>query len=247
MLVAVDFENPQQIIEHDSLENVNSQIGFAILDTRDLFTSSIENISTYNFATGNSKYCERAFRQFLFGESINEGKKSMLKKIQRIIPESRNITLVGHDITWDLRALSSLNSGFQKCRFLDTQRIAGQILPLTDQSKRYSLHHLLTRFDCPFDKLHCAGNDANFTLRLLLLLAIHSVKNERLSTCQEEIVTKLQNIASAPLPPPKLCPHDIASAQKQKRDELKRQARVQEQERIKRVRAEKAKEKGRRR
>lgn len=34
-----------------------------------------------------------------------------------------------------------------------------------------SLGDLLGALSCPFDQLHCAGNDANFTLRDLLSLA----------------------------------------------------------------------------
>ncbi|KAK6535011.1 hypothetical protein TWF281_006309 [Arthrobotrys megalospora] len=243
VLVAVDFENAPQIIQDVSLKNVNSQIGFAILDTKDLSTSSIADISTYSFATGTSNYCQKVSRRFIFGESINEEKKYILEKIQAIIPDSRSVILIGHDIIWDLRALSHLNPRFQKYRYLDTQHIASQVLPLKDQNKNYALHRLLTYFNCPFYKLHCAGNDANFTLRLLLLLATFSVQNETLSTYQKEIVAKLHNISYALLPPPKLCPHDIALARKQRRVERKRQARFQDPDTIERVRAERARKK----
>ncbi|KAK6360131.1 hypothetical protein TWF730_006284 [Orbilia blumenaviensis] len=238
VLVALDSENPLQIIKSDSLETVNSQIGFAILDTKDLLadaTSSASTISTYNFVTGTSKYHNKVSRRFLFGKSSKaEDEPTLAKKIKYIIPGSRNIVLIGHDINADLRALIHIDPRYKRYETLDTQEIASQILPLinNDKGQKYSLHRLLTHFKCPFYNLHCAGNDANFTLRLLLLLAVSSVKdgvlsgseqNEgSLSTSRKELVKKLKEVARAPVPLPKHCPLSIHLVRKKKRDERRR-------------------------
>lgn len=63
-----------------------------------------------------------------------------------------------------------------------------------------SLRHLLNHFTCPFTRLHCVGNDANFTLRILLALAACPLKNEPLDSHQEELVKKLKTISYAPYP-----------------------------------------------
>ncbi|KAK6521591.1 hypothetical protein TWF506_001803 [Arthrobotrys conoides] len=249
VFVAIDCENASEFMKCNSLENANSQIGLAILDTRDLPgpDSSIVNISTYNFATGTSKYGKRVSTRFLFGKSYNlcTQKEQLAEQIKNIIPESRNIILVGHAIRQDLMALSSLDAGFLEYRFFDTQTIARSVLPVINKNMKAneSLHNLLKYFNCPFDRLHCAGNDANFTLRLLLLLAIYPLKKVTLQPDQEEIVKNLKNIAYNPLPAPKPYPHDIALARKQGRRQRKLRARFQDSDTIARVRAERARKK----
>jgi DNA polymerase III epsilon subunit-like protein len=50
---------------------------------------------------------------------------------------------------------------------LDTSQIAKEIW----NGRVGSLDRLLGVLGCPHNRLHCAGNDANFTLKALLLLA----------------------------------------------------------------------------
>ncbi|KAK6345194.1 hypothetical protein TWF718_007120 [Orbilia javanica] len=201
IIVAIDVENAPRITKDDSPETVNAQIGFAILDTKDLSNSTAPaDIKTYNFVMGNLEYYRRVSPDLLFGESFNLTKKEITQKIIDLIPKSRNIVLVGHDIKADLRA-------------------------------GHALHRLLTLFGIPFRNLHCAGNDANFTLRLLLLLAIHPLENKCLSACQEEMLTKLRQISHAPLP--RLNPHssnltvDLRWQARRERRKRKVQARLQ--------------------
>jgi DNA polymerase III epsilon subunit-like protein len=101
----------------------------------------------------------------------------MLRNIESLIPKSRHVVLVGHDIRNDLHAMRSLNFDFPASiiSILDTSRITRE-LDVTVSS----LTDLLEVFQCPFDKLHCAGNDAHFTLRALLLLAI---KHDTIFVC----------------------------------------------------------------
>ncbi|KAF3318018.1 hypothetical protein TWF173_008757 [Orbilia oligospora] len=207
LLIAIDCENGFEFTKQDSFEKVNSQLGLAILDPKDLAksTSSKVNISTYNFATGTPNYRKRVSTRFIFGESYNlcTQKKDLAEKINNIIPDSRNVILIGHGGRQDLKAFSSLNAKFLKYPFVDTQIIARNVLPAIDENRKAneSLRNLLTYFNCPFDRLH----------------------------------------SYAPLPALKPYPHYVAFVRKQRRRQLKLQARFQDADTIARVRAERAK------
>jgi hypothetical protein len=87
---------------------------------------------------------------------------------------ARPIIVVGHDIRNDLRSLS--NVGFditQVARvvsFLDTQKIARDLI-WEDRGYNISLKDLCTLFGIEAKKLHNCGNDAAYTLLVLLSLA----------------------------------------------------------------------------
>jgi hypothetical protein len=57
--------------------------------------------------------------------------------------------------------------------------VAQYSLQLTHKA---SLRELLTVLKCPFQHMHIAGNDANFTLRALLML---SIKDLDAAECSE--------------------------------------------------------------
>ncbi|KAF3183300.1 hypothetical protein TWF788_005690 [Orbilia oligospora] len=230
LLITIDCENGFEFTKQDhALAKVNSQLGLAILDPKDLSNST--SVST----------------RFIFGESYNlfTRKKDLAEKIDSIIPDSRNVILIGHGRRQDLKAFSSLNAKFLQYPFFDTQIIARNVLPVIDENKKTneSLRDLLTCFNCPFDRLHCAGNDANFTLRLLLLLVVYSLKDVPPPYIQEfkGKVKIIKDIAYAAVPALKPYPHDVAFVRKQRRRQLKLQARFQGPDTIARVRAERAK------
>ncbi|KAK6496756.1 hypothetical protein TWF481_001744 [Arthrobotrys musiformis] len=265
VFITIDFENGDRIISNESLETINSQIGVAVLNTKEFFSSSLESddgydsdndIRSYNFSTGTEQSRYKASRRFLFGTSVSvnkENKYEILKyRMQLMIQsETKNIFLVGHDLTSDLRAFLNLYPGFEKkyprYKILDTQRIAGDILPrlypgLSQSNKNYSLRRVLTFFNCPFKQLHCAGNDANYTLRILLLLAVYyTLKNGSVVTDeQEEIVKKLKKAAYAPLPVSETPFHVAAVDWRQRRSEKKMPTCLQQQNpgRVEKVRTE---------
>ena len=193
VLVAIDFENINHI-QGDLTLNSESQVGLAILDTRNLTCDRSENlIATYNFASGSSSYQTRASKRFLFGESVALRQDSMLENIQSLIPQDRNVILIGHDIKHDLQALRALKFNFRTVtNILDTLSISIEVNP----NAPTSLRQLLIRVGCPFTKLHCGGNDANFTLRALLLLAATSCVE------QDEFRERLDIIKDAALKAP---------------------------------------------
>jgi hypothetical protein len=190
MFIAIDFENIANIQE-DLSQNVNSEVGVAVLDAEDFYSvSSAELISTYNFASRCSDYQERARKRFLFGESVAITQNDILKSIESLIPRDRQVVFVGHDIRNDLRALDMLDFDFSKFNIttLDTQAM----------SHGSPTHRrLLLTLGCPFTKLHCGGNDANFTLKALLLLAVRDCVTQ---PGIERRLADMKRVALSPLP-----------------------------------------------
>lgn len=74
---------------------------------------------------------------------------------------------MGHDIKNDLQVLQLLDFNLHTSigGILDVGRIASKILP----NNPITLSSILSELRCPFQNLHTAGNDAYFTLRVLLL------------------------------------------------------------------------------
>jgi hypothetical protein len=113
VIVAIDFENIGNL-KGDVSMNLDNQVGLAILHTRYLFTNidslrPHSTIRTRNFSTGSSSSCLKASRKFLFGSLAPLPKKDMVKHITPLIPKSRHLILVGHDVRNELRALRLLN------------------------------------------------------------------------------------------------------------------------------------------
>ena len=97
---------------------------------------------------------------------------------------------MGHDIRHDLRALDLLNFDFSKFNIttLDTQSISHE---------SPTLRRLLLTLGCPFTKLHCGGNDANFILKALSLLAVRNCITQ--SGIERRLAIMKENVLS-PLP-----------------------------------------------
>jgi hypothetical protein len=240
VFIAIDFENIENLKEDVSM-NLDSQVGLAILDTKKLDSLPLHRaILVHNFSTGSSPYCAKASRKFLFGKSLTISRKSMLGHIESLIPESRQVVLVGHDIRNDLHALRLLNFKFPTSiiGILDTSRIARE-LDVTASS----LADLLEVFQCPFDRLHCAGNDAYFTLRVLLLLAIksHGKDNDEDNARHTSRLTILKDITNISIPH-RTDPHAKAAKKKIKRLQKtrKHQSRSWNAEMQEKIRAERA-------
>ncbi len=119
----------------------------------------------------------------------------MPEHIGSLIPKFRRVVLVGHDIRNDLHALYLINFKFpiSIVGILDTFRIARELNVTAS-----SLNDLLQVFQCPYNDRHCGGNDAHFTLRVLLLLAIKSCTNDGIQ-CSSRL-TILEDIAYSSIP-----------------------------------------------
>jgi hypothetical protein len=171
VFVAIDFERPQFIINHFQHGRLDTQVGLAILDTRNL--SSTSKITTFNFITGEDAYFDESAPLYRWGTAEKIPVTSILSKINDClrIYQNRSIILVGHGASSDLAALKALGFDFQEnlvIAKLDTYQLARDL-----QMGQLTLKNLLMELECPCDlKFHNAGNDANFTLRALLLLLL---------------------------------------------------------------------------
>jgi len=242
IFVSIDFENASSIKE--SARNFQGQLGVAILDTGDLVPSSSGSIiTTYNFVTGPSSYCTSATRKFLFGKTIMISQQDMITRLESIIARTKDIILVGHDFRHDLQVLRHLNFDIQTSvlGILDTMRIASEVIPTCSGT----LRDILRELQCPFDKLHSAGNDAHFTLRALLLLAVKSYADKTLRHEDQQRLESIRAVAQFHLPQQPES-HDRGRKKKMKRFQRSRkhQAKLWDIDTQERIRAERAARRG---
>ncbi|KAH8820755.1 hypothetical protein F5884DRAFT_850001 [Xylogone sp. PMI_703] len=205
VFIAIDFEGTE-FIKNNFSPCSDTQAGISIFDTRSFnrpFRKSTLKLETYNFVTGLDLYYAESAKKFLWGtpEKIPPGK--MLKYINKLIRRNRNIVLVGHGVSEDLAVLTSLGFNLKTSiiSILDTANVAFEL-----GISRSTLGRLLDELECPKStaRLHNAGNDANFTLRALILLAIKGYNTQEPGTPVEEDqllrIEALQYVATTPLP-----------------------------------------------
>lgn len=198
VLIAIDFENIDGI-KYRSSDALKCQVGLAVLDTKELSCTALDKaITTHSFVVGPSQYVTNTQHKFMFGKVSEITFSEIRERIESCIPRHRNIVVVGHGMGGDLSALQALEVPLSASTIvLDTLNIAKICLGWG----QLSLRNLLSALGCPFDRLHCAGNDAHFTLRALLLIAIAGC------SIQEQIqhhlkLDLLRQIATFPLPYP---------------------------------------------
>ena len=200
VLFSIDFENTNTS-KSELAVNPNCQVGIAILDTKQLEQVPDEQkIQTYNFASGTPSYVARATRGFVFGKTAVVSPSELADSIYTLIPPNRNIVFVGFATGNELRALQLLDFQWpdRLSAVLDAFFVARDIL----ETRSGNLGDLLILLGCPHSSLHCAGNDANFTLKALLLLAAKDLekhgRNQGLVGSLREIAQKKELILTAP-------------------------------------------------
>lgn len=163
-----------------------SEIGVSILDTRCL-SSDINkpagSLLTRHFIIGAHKRFRRQRMKFYFGisEYVTDDKVNEVILKQFYIQDTikgdgyRNIILVGHGLGSDLRILQKRGILIQEIPTIiavfDTSYVAIEVLGI-----KSSLDNLLNILGCPHENMHTAGNDANYTLRALLLLTYYGLR-----------------------------------------------------------------------
>jgi len=195
LIVSVDIEgHPNQFTK----ANVQYQVGLSILGTRHL-ESSIADIQhgsvleTHHFCVGPEKYFKKKSRKFCFGQSRHVTIGDLQSEIQTLIWK-RDIVLVVHGGKDDLLFLEAVEIDLRPLYNVDTQKAAQNPLQL---DYRCTIERMLTLLKCPFDPemLHNAGNDANFTLRALLLIATVDATNLTLEPSCEALLSVFEKIA----------------------------------------------------
>lgn len=114
--------------------------------------------------------------------------------IESCIPKNHKIILVAHDISYVLRALRILGFEFNAfpVSITDISLITSEVLIFWF----LTLGELLREIHYPNDRLHSGGNDSNFTLRVLLLLAARACDGEQTAP----VSALLDEIARHPIP-----------------------------------------------
>jgi DNA polymerase III epsilon subunit-like protein len=158
-------------------------------------TPSDKLLRTYHFTTGTPSYVEKASNRFHFGKTLPVSSSELANRIQTLIPRGRKVVFVGHGVMNDLRALKALGFQFptRLSTALDTSQIAHEVLG----SWTGSLRELLKELKCPYNGLHCAGNDANFTLKALLLLVAKGLEEQN---SNKRMVKALRRIGQQEIP-----------------------------------------------
>lgn len=210
VFVSFDVEYLSRI-QYDSYGKI-SQIGISMLDTRH-FTSEnpTGSLKTLHFVVGGHKRLVHTSRKFYFGtsEHVDESETSVNEAILKLlhIPDERssdpkkyrNIVLVGHGLRCDLLILRYRGIIFEKIGTiiakLDTTYIAKEVLGMN-----FRLRKLLQMLQCPDENCHNAGNDANFTLRALLMLAYYGLRPYASSPEAIRILNSFKVLGLDPLP-----------------------------------------------
>jgi len=203
------------------------EIGISTLDTRDMSLQpselgSVLQTQNMNWGEGGSKRWS-----FLFGETKRIFPSEMRECLERSIRKTDaggrpcKVVVVGHAIGNDLQAMKLIGVDlFDREQFpdilgiLDTFKIATYLhsCQKLDSTKGFRLKHLLECLQIPFkltlktnvpalSAVHLAGNDANFTLKALLAMAVLNSQRQVLITAQLSMLSKLQSIAHTPLRP----------------------------------------------
>lgn len=184
------------------------EVGISTLDTRALKNLSVETstvselqnvITTYNF-TRREKEKPRAYIFDKWAHATREELSGFIRHLMRL---RRDVVIIGQSIPFDVLAMTRDDLHLPKAPQLDTYVIAQQ-LHLHERSirpMRLTLGGLLDEHRIPYHPgiLHNGGNDSHLTLRLLLMLAVRSVKDSKLSASEKSSVSVLRAIALTPL------------------------------------------------
>ncbi|GKU00954.1 3-5 exonuclease superfamily protein [Fusarium langsethiae] len=155
-------------------------LGVAILDTRDIrdvVTRSInlpnpaDLIKTYEFAVQTEAPEQDSF---IFGETQAISLDGLKKKFIEW-QQDRTVIGVAYSARNDYIILRDFDFFFSHVYWVD---LCQATYLITQQSKAPSLREVLEVLNIRYSKLHSAGNDAHFTMRALLGLAVLDVTNE---------------------------------------------------------------------
>lgn len=95
-------------------------------------------------------------------------------------PEHRNLIIVGHDLSQDIKYFESMNVEIRNRRnLIDTLDTIPLFKHYTGDSQASSLGKILLHFDLESWNLHNAGNDAVYTMHALLAICVTSAGERR--------------------------------------------------------------------
>ncbi|KAL2073027.1 hypothetical protein VTL71DRAFT_10351 [Oculimacula yallundae] len=213
LFISIDFENPDKIASCAKSGLLDDSpyvsVGISILDTRDLHNARLPASrvvgKTYNICVGNNKIRKQwQDRRFLFGKTIWIPKlKYMKPSIELAIDRSRNIIFVGQAFDIELKVLRELGVDLKTSVVgtIDTYKLDEANTKEVPLGGNRSLKGILARLGLPVECCHIGGNDANYTLRAMLLLTAEgfSRSKEEMTDAEVERVSRLRAIALSPI------------------------------------------------
>ncbi|KAI0122265.1 hypothetical protein F4814DRAFT_446202 [Daldinia grandis] len=184
--VSVDIEAWEQSV------NIVTEVGLSILDTQDIinvppgkdgygwfpFIKSHHFIIEENKHKVNYKYVRGCPEKFNFGDSKFVGGNKIGRMIGKIVgdnesPDQRPVIIVGHAVGQDLSYLKKLGYNlWQTPQFIDEIDTRSMFQYLEKSSDGRGLSTLCEHLGILCRNLHNAGNDATYTLRAMIAIAV---------------------------------------------------------------------------
>ncbi|KAH7170293.1 hypothetical protein EDB81DRAFT_774995 [Dactylonectria macrodidyma] len=177
--------------------NPISEIGLAILDTNDIcniapgpggqnwWTSiNCHHLRVWEYSgLRNSQYVHGCPDSFDFGSSTFPRKKDVRRAIMAIlapyINASRNLVLVGHDISQDIRYLETLGIRLVNLKNLTRQVDTQEMCQAwQNETQGRGLGKILSQLEIPSKNLHNAGNDAYYTVCAMFGIAVAQIREQ---------------------------------------------------------------------
>ncbi|KAH9218292.1 hypothetical protein DL95DRAFT_444268 [Leptodontidium sp. 2 PMI_412] len=176
IFIAIDFEYSHYSPKTGHIRL--REVGISMLDTRDLChqSNSLKDIiSTQHYRTATDT------KTFLFGKSIDISQDELVLILKRLLclegesPKPiRDLILVGHGLGFENKVLKGLgldlNLAPSVIEIFDTEFLGYEVF---DKTFKCSLSNVVRKTGISGGFFHNAGNDANFSLRAMLLLACH--------------------------------------------------------------------------
>jgi hypothetical protein len=187
-------------------------------------------LQTHQFCIGDQNYFKNASREFCFGQSKHIALEDLNTIIQNLVSK-RDIILVVHGGGEDLRFLQAAKIDLTPLYVLEKQKPAAYH-PL-DLDHRCPIEEMLNLLQCLFGDrvLRDTGNDANYTLRALLLIATVDAAaaiQPHLEHAQKSLLSAFEEISRGPVP--------LNDRQIKRQIEKDRARRCREKRRAKRLR-----------
>lgn len=196
-----------------------TSIGVATLDTRipfDPSTPFVEKIHTKLFHRGSFSKAHKLSQRrnngrYLFSEREVFTKHTAFDVLKKALThQGRDVILLSHSTENELDFMARMDFKPEEhariTNILDTGLIASGVLngeKHTVTRVEKTLQHVLEELGFAGKEFHNAANDANFTLRALLLLILRAVQDARPNWTNHTPfrVLMLRQIALTPLPP----------------------------------------------
>ncbi|KAE8450383.1 hypothetical protein EG329_006457 [Mollisiaceae sp. DMI_Dod_QoI] len=193
LIIAID-------IEHGKSDLLRFEVGVAVLDTSKLHTVTRKKklILTRSFCVGERLFRRDVTKKFKFGMSelirLDE-----LEPALKSVVSNRKFALVFHDRRLDVEFLERLQVNLKPDYLFDTSYSAKKMLGSTQSLRLADLAKHFVGLDIPQPAkfFHNAGNDANTTLRVFLMLIVLELSTT--AAIDEPMLRALRQIAQQPI------------------------------------------------